>query len=451
MPANVSIDDPPVQFELTRYLPDYWAPVIEKDVDGSNSLPFRIDGEVPNLGKVSACRRVARVIYLGSAPIADAAHKGIEERQVKLGCVMPGESPSLFGDALRRLAGAATYLYQDGSRYWYSTQPTVTKLAEDRAEQLKRDHDKVVEELGSRLKSDFRRKGDFGRIHVLPYSGQDVPDDMDARLVVLSDEQHYTKGEESPAETVAQNILKFRGNSPRIYQNALVFLAPDKTKLQDLNDAIRKYLAWELILGDRNELDLSPYQVKQAETQKEAASKTVIARLPETYQWLLVPTQSSSEEPVELQATRLSGQDALAVRASKKLKSDEMLITDFAPSRLRMELDRVPLWRGDHVSVRQVVEDFAKYLYLPRLADSSVLLEGNKGRLGASYMGTGLVRIRRRLRRGKQAVSSPARRRNKSSFQKRLPRACSSSQKSRASSSMSKFQNQNRNLPPTPI
>ena len=56
---------------------------------------------------------------------------------------MPGESPAVFGDALRRLAAAATYLYQDGPRYWYSTQPTVTKLAEDRAEQLKRDPDRV--------------------------------------------------------------------------------------------------------------------------------------------------------------------------------------------------------------------------------------------------------------------------------------------------------------------
>src|ERR1700674_218417 len=66
-----------------------------------------------------------------------AAHRGLEDRRVKLGCVMPGESPAVFGDALRRLAGAATYLYQDGVRYWYSTQPTVTKLADDRAEQYK--------------------------------------------------------------------------------------------------------------------------------------------------------------------------------------------------------------------------------------------------------------------------------------------------------------------------
>lgn len=46
----------------------------------------------------------------------------------------------------------------------------------------------------------------------------------------------------------------------------------------------------------------------------------------------------------------------------------------FGPTLLRMELDRVPLWRGDHVEVKQLVEDFAGYLYLPRFKDSSVLL-----------------------------------------------------------------------------
>ncbi len=39
-----------------------------------------------------------------------------------------------------------------------------------------------------------------------------------------------------------------------------------------------------------------------------------------------------------------------------------------------MELDRVPLWRGDSVPVKQLAEDFARYLYLPRLSDPSVLV-----------------------------------------------------------------------------
>ena len=375
MPANISIDDPRVQFELTRYLTDNWVPVIEKDVDGPNSLPLRVDGEVPNLGKFAACRRVARTIYMGSAPLTQAAHRGIEDRRVKLGCVIPGESPAIFGDALRRLAGLATYLYQDGPRYWYSTQPTVTKLADDRAEQLKRDTDKIVQELNNRLRENLREMGDFSRIHPMPHSGQEVPDDTDARLVVLGIDYPYSKEPSSPAELAAKAIFENRGNTPRLYRNTLIFLAADKTRLQDLDEAVRKYLAWDSILAEKvTPLNLDPQQVKQAETQKSMADGAVKARLPETYQWLLVPTQKIPAAAVEWQAFRLTGQDALAVRASKKLKNDELIITSFAPTLLRMELDRIPLWRGNNVPVRQVVEDFARYPYLPRLKSPGVLI-----------------------------------------------------------------------------
>ena len=200
LPASIPIDDQPVQFELTRYLSDNWVPILEKDVDGPNSLPLQIDGDVPNLGKFHATRRVARTIYMGSAPTQGAANRGIEDRRVKLGSVMPGESPAIFGDALRRLAASATYLYQDGPRYWYSTQPTVTKLAEDRAEQYVRSPDKVVLELERRLRADLRRNGDFDRIHPLPGSSADIPDDLDARLVVLGVDHAHTKEGSSAAE-----------------------------------------------------------------------------------------------------------------------------------------------------------------------------------------------------------------------------------------------------------
>ncbi len=193
----------------------------------------------------------------------------------------------MFGDALRRLAGAATYLYQDGPRYWYSTQLTVTKLAEDRAEQIKCDPDKVVAAVGARLRADMKNAGDFNRIHPLPQSGQDVPDDRDARLVVLGRDQPYNKEKGSPAETAAKAIFESKGSAPRIYRNTLVFLAADKIRLQDLDEAVRPYLAWESIFAEREQFDLSPHQVKQARTQRDATSGAVTARLPETYQWLL--------------------------------------------------------------------------------------------------------------------------------------------------------------------
>ncbi|MBM3494074.1 MAG: ATP-binding protein, partial [Armatimonadetes bacterium] len=375
LPSTVPIDDSRVQFELTRYLSDNWVPIIEKDVDGPSSLPLKIDGEVPNLGKLHATRRVARTIYLGSAPTAGAAHRGIEDRRVKLGCVMPGESPAVFGDALRRLAATATYLYQDGPRAWYATQPTVTKLAEDRAEQLKRDPDKVAVELETRVRADLKRPGDFSRVYPLPRSGADVPDDLDARLVVLPPEHAYSREKDNAAESAARAILESRGSTPRLYQNTLVFLAADKVRMQDLDEAVRRYLAWSSILAEKDTLDLSPFQVRQAETQRQAADSAVTARLPETYQWVLVPEQRTPQAEVQWLTIRLTGADALAARVSKKLKSEELLVASLGATILRKHLDEVPLWRGDHVSVRQLVEDFASYLYLPRVAGPEVVAQ----------------------------------------------------------------------------
>ncbi len=106
------------------------------------------------------------------------------------------------------------------------------------------------------------------------------------------------------------------------------------------------------------------------------------ARIPEAYQWLLTPVQASPQTPVTWQADRLTGQDALAVRASKKLRSDDLLVTTLAGTVLRTEMDKIPLWRGDHVAVKQLVEDFARYPYLPRLKGPEVLLAAIREGLG---------------------------------------------------------------------
>lgn len=376
MPANISIDDQRVQFELTRYLSDNWTPVIEKDVDGPDSLPRRLDGEVPNLGKLLACRRVTRTVYLGSAPLTKAANVGLEDRRVKLGCVMPGENPAVFGDALRRLSTQATYMYNDGGKYWFSTQPTVTKLAEERMERFRRQPDGSLSYISSLLKHNLKDRGGFSRVHVLPQSSQDVPDEESVRLVVLSSEHPHQKDGQSAALAAAQNILETRGQAARIFRNTLVFLAADKARLADLEDAVFSAMAWQSIIDDSESLDLAPNQVRQAKERAKNAVDAAYARLPETYIWLLVPDQATPQSEVtweRLNLSRVGGGEYLAMRAFKKLKSDGLIVPILGHTILRKELDKVPLWRGNHVSIRQLCEDFAKYPYLPRLAEPEAL------------------------------------------------------------------------------
>ena len=64
----------------------------------------------------------------------------------------------------------------------------------------------------------------------------------------------------------------------------------------------------------------------------------------------------------------------MAERAGRRLRNEELLVAGLGATILRKHLDEVPLWRGgDHVAVRQLVEDFGRYLYLPRLRGPEVL------------------------------------------------------------------------------
>jgi hypothetical protein len=51
----------------------------------------------------------------------------------------------------------------------------------------------------------------------------------------------------------------------------------DKTRLQDLDDAVRHYLAWESIIAEKDKLNLSPHQVRQAEERRGTADGVVTA------------------------------------------------------------------------------------------------------------------------------------------------------------------------------
>src|SRR5262249_39068958 len=140
------------------------------------------------------------------------------------------------------------------------------------------------------------------------------------------------------------------------------------------------YMAWKSIEAEKEPLDLTPFQVNQVEQKLKGADQAVRSRIPETYFWLLVPGQKRPEQgqkfpEIEWQEIRLQGQEGLAERASRKLKNEELLIVSMAGVRLRLEIDQIPLWRANHVGVKQLVDDFAKYLYLPRIKNARVILD----------------------------------------------------------------------------
>jgi hypothetical protein len=366
-----------VEPELLHYLDVTWQSIIAGDVDGTASTPYKIDQSAPNLNRYSATRRVARAIFMGTAPTHQQQNTGLDDKQINLGVVQPGERPSIFGDALRRLTNQAKFMHADLGRYWYSMSASLNRIAADRAAQLEdalvavtvdRELTKYVNGLADR--------GHFDAVQVAPASSAEVPDEAGGvRAVVLGVAHPHNGRDASDALKEAKDILMQRGSTPRVYRNMLVFIAADARQLDNLKDAVRGSLAWGEIVRDTKRLNLTQSDSALAEAKLVEANETMKTRLKEAWCYLHYPAQESAQADVEWASGKIPAQDGLLARASKKLVGEEGLLTELGPARLDRDLQKY-IWNGKpHLSLKDLREYLNRYIYLPRLKNQEVLIK----------------------------------------------------------------------------
>lgn len=379
LPGNLPLDQSSVSSELSRYLNDGWDPIITSDIDGANSLSLRLDEENKNLGRYSATRRVARAVFLATAPRGEGAN-GIDLKSIMLGVAQPGEAPGTFSDALRRLSNDATYLYVDGAQYWFSARPNIIRTAAGMAASNFASDD-ADSEVRRRIQA-IRLFGSFKGIHVFPDGPGDVADDDDGvRLVVLPMSQYHVGGEsESPAIASADLILSQRNAGPRLNRNLLVFLAAHEARITELRESVFAFLAWASILEKRDQLNLTPNDVRLAESKVTEASEIVNQRIVEAFQFVLTPQQEAGKREIAWHQSKPTGNGSIFERISRKLESEERLISAYGGTRIRMDLDRIPLWkeRGD-IAVADLWKAYCEFPYLTRLASAKVLNDAISG------------------------------------------------------------------------
>lgn len=379
MPGSIPLDVPNVRDELTRYLSEGWNSLVDCEIDGKNSIPYKKDQSNPRYGGNLAARRVARTIMLGSAPtVRDQNVRGIEASRIRLGVVQPGENIANFNDALSTLSSSLSYLYTNPSnnRFWYDTRPTLRKTVEDRTTQISEPD--VEHEIETRLRG-LRREQPFAGIHICPASSLDVPDNQAARLVVLCPVDGYrASNQNNSAMTAVMDILNNRGNTPRIYRNMLAFIAPDQDLMNSLKQAVRFYLAWKSIKDDSEDLNLDAAQNRETVNNLNRSNETVDSRIREAYCWLLVPyiDKNIDMKTIIWDTIRISGgSEGIISKAAEKMLQNEAIITAWAPALLLMELDNLLWIDEDNINIKKLWEYLSTYCYLPRLANESVLEE----------------------------------------------------------------------------
>ena len=401
LPGSLPLHDGSSRNELTYYLPAGWDAVIERDIDGDRAETTELENKEPRFGQVSAARRVARTLFLGSAPssvVTNLSIRGIDRARVLLGCLQPGQPSSVFSDALNRLADLLHYLNssgdkaQDATRFWFDTRANLRREMEDRKRRFD-DKTEVRGKIADALKRGAGSTTFFDGVHILTPHG-DVPDDSALRLVVLPPEKWYSREESRLAFDAALECIRNNGPKPRHRWNRVLFLAADHGTLSRLIDAARVALAWGSIVDDVKEgrLNIDLLQKKQAEKELQTAEDVLPRAARECYRWLVCPVQESPTDPkptVEAFSVNTTG-GSIGREIERVCIENELVIATWSPIHLRTKLKELYWKEGQSATgAMSFWEDTLRYLYLPRLKDRDVLAQAiRNGAASRDFFGT---------------------------------------------------------------
>lgn len=401
LPGSLPLHDGSSRNELTYYLPAGWDAVVEKDIDGDRAETTELENKEPRFGQVNAARRVARTLFLGSAPSSVAGKagiRGLDRARVLLGCLQPGQTSATYIDALNRLADRLHYLNssgdksQEATRFWFDTRANLRREMEDRKRRFE-DGTDVRGKIGEALKKMVGSGTFFDGVHIFTPHG-DVPDDSALRLVVLAPEYSHSRDIKQPAESAVLDYVRNNGTKPRYRGNRLIFLAPDMGILARLRDTARVALAWNSIVEDVRDgrLNIDLLQKKQAEKELQVAEEVVPRAARECYKWLLCPVQNApTDAKPAVEAFPLTTTGGSAGSEIERVCIDnELVITIWSPIHLRAKLKELYWKDGKSVAGAMAFwEDTLRYLYLPRLKSRDSLIQAIRtGAASSDFFGT---------------------------------------------------------------
>ncbi len=389
--GSIPLDEARVNQVLTQYLDDSWKPIIDADIDGETAVSNKIDNDRPNLGQRHVTRRIARAIFIGSAPRLRSTRKGLEKQYLWLGVAIPGDAIGNFGSALDLMSQRSTYFFEEQGHYWFDTQASASKTAKDYSDRMRDEPEKVWQEIVRRLQSEGQSRGIFDGVHIAPSTSGDVPESENLRLVILHPQFNYSKKvPDNSASTFIKQVIDTKGGSQRIQRNTLVFAAPDQEKLENLEEAVRQHLGWQLVARNFEQLNLSAQQKKQADEWVSRTDRSVTDKIGETYSWAAFANQVDATQPYELEFSKVeSSSQSLAESLGQKLQRSGVVVSVFSPAGIGAELSThlKLVWGKGDLRLDELWTYFTRHTYLPKLANRSVLDAAVKSLPGSILIG----------------------------------------------------------------
>jgi len=266
-----------IERELIKHIGQEWDSIIAQDITSKESGAKIVDENIGSAYKAYKLgSAVARTIFMYS--FSGRGEKGIGIRELKLSACQPEFNSSVLDSVINGLREKLFFLSDEG--LYFSNRPNLNRILLTREENVTKEA--VIEEEKSYLEKFISKRSGF-YVNIWPDSHRNIPDSPELKLIVVKD-----------GEPEWEYVEK-HGETPRIYRNTLIFLAPDLNQKPAFHDYLRRLLALKSIEGD-DKLNLSEGQKKEIKNKVRNQEQRAYEELRKCYRTVYLPIKNDFKD-----------------------------------------------------------------------------------------------------------------------------------------------------------
>ncbi len=267
------------------------------------------------------------------------------------------ENPSpLVAEAIEQLKGKLFYLQSKGDKYFFSNQANLNRILLNNMENIKK---AAIIEMERELLKASIRSGKM-RTYIWEENATNITDSEELKLVILRKEN----------KTLINDILKTKGQTPRVYRNTLFFLYPLEAERIGFLNTVKRKLAFENISQDKN-LKLTDEQRKEVKEELKKLESPLKESIRRLYRSAAVPDKDRCKEK-DLGIPTYGVNRSLDEELFEQLRMDGEVLEKIAPIVLKEKY----LTNRDFVSTHQLFESSLKTPGEARPVSKRVLEQG---------------------------------------------------------------------------
>ena len=292
--ADFDLGDSDIREELLEHIDKQYRSVIASDITGHNSGAKAADKALGDTyGDLELGTRTATTIFLYS--FTGGIERGATLNEIKRSTALIDQPAAIIDSSRNQLTEHLFYLRTENGTSYFDTQPNLKRIVRTRTENV--DSEAVEARINAQLRRSFKSIPNAKlRTYILPKDSTDIPDTDELKLVVLSKQD----------DEFCQNLIEYRGETPRIYRNTLFFIVPASGEAKQLKTEVKRVIAYEEIKKDSS-VNLSNTQIKEINDVLKQSNNALNNAVRQDYRTVLIlEKEGFTEEDLGLPAAGMN-------------------------------------------------------------------------------------------------------------------------------------------------